>query len=383
MAKPAGARCNLACDYCFYQKKGELYPNSVLLMNDNVMKEYIRQTIQSQEVPHVTIAWQGGEPTLMGLDFFRRAIEFEKPYSKAGVTIENTIQTNGILLDEEWAEFLRENNFLVGLSLDGPKELHDAYRHDKTGHSVFNKVFTAVRLMQKSGVEFNVLTTVNAMNHRWPLDVYRFFRDELGARYLQFIPIVEPRGNARLGGIPTVSERSVDGGAYGKFLIAVFNEWVRRDVGKMFVQIFDGVLASYLMGQSTLCIFQPTCGQGLALEHNGDLYSCDHFVENYHLLGNIMETPLKKLAVSKQQRRFGNIKHEFLPNDCLKCHYKFTCFGGCPKNRIAVTPSGEPGLNWLCAGLKDFFNHTERTMRLMAELIRQGRDAADIMALES
>jgi len=381
MAKPTGARCNLTCDYCFYQAKSEFYPNSPLLMDDAVLERYIRATIETQDVPHVTIAWQGGEPTLMGLDFFRRAMVFEKRYAKTGVSIENTIQSNGVLLDKKWADFLRRHNFLVGLSMDGPKELHDAYRHDKAGRSVFTEVVEAARLMQGEGVEFNILATVNAVNAQHPIEVYRYFRDELGARYLQFIPVVEPDNAGRQGEIPTVSKRSVSPKAYGKFLISVFDEWVRNDVGEMFVQMFDGVLASYLMGQSTLCIFQPTCGQGLVLEHNGDLYSCDHFVDADHLLGNIMETQLNTLVTSKKQRRFGNNKYESLPDDCLECSYEFTCYGGCPKNRIAVASSGEAGLNWLCAGLKDFFKHTERPMRLMAKLVREGREAGEIMLL--
>ena len=381
MAKPTGARCNLSCDYCFFQDKSKLYPGGSFRMNESVMEKYISQTIEAQEVPRATIAWQGGEPTLMGLDFFRKAIEVEKLYLKPGVVIENTIQTNGVLLDENWAEFLRENKFLVGLSLDGPKKLHDAYRHDKDGRSVFDKVVRAARLMQENGVEFNILCTVNAINSGYPLEVYRFFRDELRAQFLQFIPIVEPLEFKPSEQGRVVSEHSLSGKAYGDFLIKIFDEWLKHDVGKTFVQMFDGVLASYVLGRSTLCVLQPTCGDGVALEHNGDLYSCDHFVDTEHFLGNITETSLKELVTSEQQLAFGNAKLESLPQFCHDCSYEFTCFGECPKNRIMAAPDGEPGLNWLCAGLKEFYHHTERPMRLMADLLKRGREANEIIPL--
>ncbi len=381
MAKPTGARCNLSCDYCFFLEKEELYPDSNFRMSDSVMEQYIRETIEAQEAPHATIAWQGGEPTLMGLNFFRRAIEIEKQYHRPGLTIENTIQTNGILFDEEWADFLAENNFLVGLSMDGPRDLHDRYRHNKLGDSVFDRVEQAARLMQQKGVEFNILCTVNAANAERPLDVYKYFRDELGARFLQFIPIVERAedGTADI----MVSERSVSGEAYGQFLSEIFDEWVRRDVGEMFVQTFDGVLASYVQGHSTLCIFQPTCGSGVALEHNGDLYSCDHFVDPEYLLGNITETTISELATSQRQQAFGATKSETLPQYCHDCEYKFACNGECPKNRLLTTPDGEPGLNWLCSGIKQFHTKTERPMRIMASLLMAGKEAGGVMALLS
>jgi uncharacterized protein len=376
MAKPTGARCNLSCDYCFFLKKDQLYPGSSFRMSDEVTEAYIRQTLEAHRVPRVTIAWQGGEPTLMGLDFYRRAVALEKKYARPGMEIENTLQTNGVLLDADWCRFLRENKFLVGLSLDGPRHLHDVYRHDKAGHPVFDRVVRAAKLMQRHRVEFNILCTVNAANSRHPLDVYRFFRDELKTPFLQFIPIVEvdPASGQ-------VTDRSVGPGQYGRFLTEIFDEWVRRDVGNMFVLFFDGVLASYLRGQSSLCVLRPTCGDGVALEHNGDVYSCDHFVEPAHLLGNIMETPLGDLVGSEKQQRFGQVKQDTLPRYCLECKYLFTCRGECPKNRIASTPDGEPGLNWLCPGLKAFFAHAERPMQIMAELLRRGRPAGDIMKL--
>jgi uncharacterized protein len=381
MAKPTGARCNLRCDYCFFLKKERLYPESAFRMTDEVMEAYVRQTIEGHSVPDVTIAWQGGEPTLMGLDFFRRAIAIEKKYARPGMRIENTLQTNGVLLDDEWCALLRDNNFLVGLSLDGPRQLHDAYRHDRGGNSVFGKVVGAVRLMQKHGVEFNILCTVNAANSLKPLELYRFFRDDLGARYLQFIPIVERDNETGDQEGTRVTDRSVRPEQYGRFLIEIFDEWVRRDVGEMFVQFFDGVLASYVRGYPSLCVLQPTCGQGVALEHNGDVYSCDHFVEPRFLLGNIRETPVDRLVSSDKQLSFGRAKYETLPMYCRQCQYLFTCNGECPKNRVLKTPDGEEGLNWLCSGLKAFFAHTERHMRIMADLLRRGQDAGGIMGI--
>ena len=379
MAKPTGSQCNLECAYCFFLKKEQLYPDSNFRMSDEMMESYIRQTIQAHRVPEVTIAWQGGEPTLMGLDFFRRAVEVEKKYARPGMRIENTLQTNGVLINDEWCEFLHENNFLVGLSLDGPRHLHDAFRRDKAGNSVFDKVVRAARLMQKHKVEFNILCTVNAKNSQHPLEVYRFFRDELGARYIQFIPIVERDNETGNQEGTRITDRSVRPEQYGRFLIEIFDEWVRRDVGKMFVQFFDGVLASYVRGRSTLCILCPACGEGVALEHNGDLYSCDHFVEPRHLLGNISRTPLTELVTSEKQRSFGQAKSNTLPRYCRECEFVFTCHGECPKNRVLSTPDGEPGLNWLCAGLKAFFAHTQRHMRIMADLLRRGQFADGIM----
>jgi len=381
MAKPTGARCNLACDYCFFLKKDRLYPESDFRMSDETMEAYVRQTIEGHSVPEVTIAWQGGEPTLMGLDFYRRAVAAEKRYARPGLRIENSFQTNGILIDEEWCRFFHDNNFLIGLSLDGPRELHDAYRHDKGGGPVFDKVERAARLMQKHRVEFNILCTVNAANSRRPLDVYRYFRDELKAPYLQFIPIVERANDTGFQEGEAVTERSVKPEQYGRFLIEIFDEWVKRDVGKMFVQTFDGVLASYVRGRSSLCVFSPTCGEGVALEHNGDVYSCDHYVEPRYILGNITEIPLSDLVSGAKQRAFGQAKSENLPRTCRDCRFLFTCHGECPKNRVLTTPDGEPGLNWLCQGLKAFFAHVNRPMQIMADLLRRGQYADGIMKI--
>jgi len=381
LAKPTGAQCNLECDYCFFLKKDQLYPGSNFRMSDEMMETYIRQIIEGHQVPEVTIAWQGGEPTLMGLDFFKRTVDVQKKYINTGTSIENTLQTNGVLIDDEWCEFFHKNNFLIGLSLDGPRHLHDAYRHDKGGKSDFNKVVRAARLFQKHDVEFNILCTVNATNSRFPLEVYRFFRDELEAHYLQFIPIVERDNESGNQEGTQVTDRTVDPELYGRFLIEIFEEWVRRDVGITFVQFFDGVLASYVRGRSTLCVLTPICGEAVALEHNGDLYSCDHFVEPGYLLGNISQVSLPDLVASDAQRSFGREKSNTLPSYCQSCKYLFTCFGECPKNRVRTTPDGEPGLNWLCVGLKAFFAHTERPMQIMADLLRRGQTADGIMKI--
>jgi uncharacterized protein len=348
-------------------------------MSNEIMEAYIRQTIEGQKVPAVTIAWQGGEPTLMGLDFYRHSIDIIKETAPREMQVEKTMQTNGVLLDEEWCRFLHDNNFLVGLSLDGPRHLHDAYRRDKEGNSVFEKVLHSVRLMQKYDVEFNILCTVNSKNSQHPLEVYRFFRDELKTPYLQFIPIVEkdnPRGDQQGN---RLTERSVTPKQYGRFLIEIFDEWVTNDVGSMFVQFFDGVLMSYVRGYSSLCVLSPKCGQGVALEHNGDVYSCDHYVEPKYFLGNILQTPLEELVFGQQQIAFGESKFTELPKYCKECEFLFTCYGECPKNRVLTTPDGEEGLNWLCEGLKAFFIHTKKPMQMMATLLRLGQPASEVM----
>lgn len=381
MAKPAGAQCNCRCDYCFYLEKTRLYPGSSFRMSDDIMEAYIRQAMSTHPGPEVPITWQGGEPTLMGLDFFRRTVEAERRHARPGQHAAHSIQTNGVLIDESWCRFFHDHGFLIGLSLDGPQELHDSFRRDRGGKSVFSRVVRAARLMQEHGVEFNILCTVNSANSHRPLDVYRFFRDEIGARYVQFIPVVEwTTGPANRDGWP-VTSRSVRGADFGLFLSEIFDEWVRRDVGLMFVPFFDAVLASYVYGESTLCVLRPTCGDALALEHNGDLYSCDHYVDRVFLLGNILEKPIGELLSSEKQRAFGRAKSGSLPGECRECRFLFTCHGECPKNRILATRNGEPGLNWLCDGLKAFFGHSERPMQLMAALLSRGQPAGSIMRI--
>jgi uncharacterized protein len=384
MAKPTGSACNLNCEYCFFLNKAGLYPGSDFRMPDEVHEAYIRQLLDAHQVPAITIAWQGGEPTLMGLDFFRRSLEIQENYRKPGTTIENTFQTNGILLNDAWCRFFHKNKFLVGLSLDGPRELHDVYRKDKGGHGTFDRVMRAARLLQKHHVEFNILCTVNANNADHPLEVYRFFRDELKAQYIQFIPIVErinENGETGFQEGNRVTDRSVRPEQWGRFLIGIFNEWVKRDVGRTFVLNFDGALAGWLDMAGTVCIFGPTCGLGMALEHNGDLYSCDHFVEPKYFLGNILQTPLAELAASDQQRKFGQDKRDTLPRFCRECDFLFACNGECPKNRFIQTPDGEAGLNYLCEGYKAFFRHADYSMKIMAGLIRRGRLAEEVMNL--
>ncbi|HBL24388.1 MAG TPA: anaerobic sulfatase maturase [Deltaproteobacteria bacterium] len=379
MAKPSGSDCNLRCDYCFFLKKDRLYPGSDFRMSDGVHEAYIRQLLEAHNVPQVTVAWQGGEPTLMGLTFFKRSLELQKKYAKPGTRIENTFQTNGILLNHEWCRFFRENNFLIGLSLDGPGELHDLYRKDRGGNGTFDRVVRAARLLQEDRVEFNILCTVNRKNADHSLKVYQFFRDEIGARYIQFIPIVERDNDTGFQEGTSVTDRSVKPDQWGRFLIGIFDEWVRRDVGQTFVLNFDGALAGWLGMAGTVCIFGPTCGLGMALEHNGDLYSCDHFVEPNTYLGNIMETPMIELVASEKQRKFGRDKKDALPRCCRDCEFLSICNGECPKNRFVETPDGGPGLNYLCEGYKAFFNHADKPMRIMADLIRRGRQAGEVM----
>ncbi len=375
LAKPRGAICNLDCKYCFYLSKEELYKGSSFRMTDEMLETYIHQLIESHDVPEVTVAWQGGEPTLMGLDFFRRSIVFEKEYAKPGMQIQNTIQTNGTLINDEWAAFFKENNFLVGLSIDGPREMHDFYRVDRQGEPTFDKVMRGLDFLQKHGVEWNALTTIHHANADHPVEVYRFLRDECKAEFIQFIPIVErltPESNM-------VTKRSTTAEQYGKFLVDVFEEWVKRDIAKVYVQMFDVALANWHGEPSGLCVHSKTCGGALAIEHNGDLYSCDHFVTPQYKLGNIKERHMLELVGSDPQVKFGNDKFDTLPKYCRECEVRFACHGGCPKDRFIKTPSGESGLNYLCAGYKIFFNHIDKPMRMMSQLLHQNRAPAEIM----
>jgi len=379
LAKPTGAACNLGCKYCFFLSKKNLYPGSSFRMSDELLETYIRQYLEAQKVPQATIAWQGGEPTLMGLEFFQRSVQYQQKYKRPEMTIQNTMQTNGILLDDEWCEFFHQNNFLIGLSLDGPRELHDAYRTDKAGNPTFDKVMKAAKLLRRHKVEFNILTTVHAANADHPLKVYRFLRDEVKAQFIQFIPIVERDNDTGYQEGETVTDRSVKADQYGRFLIAVFDEWVRRDVGRVFVQIFDVALAAWVSAPPGICAFSQTCGTAMAMEHNGDMYSCDHFVEPKYFLGNIFDKNMAVLAASRKQKKFGRDKLDTLPAYCRECEVKFVCNGECPKNRFIETPDGEPGLNYLCAGYREFFRHIDGPMRFMAHQLRIGRAPADIM----
>jgi uncharacterized protein len=317
----------------------------------------------------------------MGLEFFQAAVRHQLRYG-AGLAFQNTIQTNGLLLNDAWCRFLREHRFLVGLSLDGPRALHDAYRVDREGMGSFRRVREAARLLRLHGVAFNVLTAVHAANAGHPLEVYRFLRDAVGASFIQFIPVVErvPAGTWRdaVGEI-SLAPWSVSADAFGAFLVSVFDEWVRRDVGRVFVQAFDVALANWVGSPPGLCVHSPTCGTALALEHNGDLYSCDHFVAPSFRLGNILETPLKRLAACSLQRAFGLGKQRGLPRCCLACDVRFACHGECPRNRFLTSTDGEGGLNYLCSGYRAFFRHIRGPMHVMAELLRQGRPPAEVM----
>src|SRR5580693_7052456 len=397
LAKPTGSKCNLDCKYCFFLSKETLYPGDRSRMSDQLLETYIRQLLEMQPLGEVNVAWQGGEPTLMGIEFFRRAVEHVERHRKAGQNIQHTIQTNGTLLDDEWCAFFKLHNVLVGLSVDGPQPMHDAYRVNKRGVGSFSDVMQGYRLLREHEVDVNILCTIHAANAEHPLDVYRFFRDEMQASYMQFIPIVErtteamiPLANLGWGKRPgadrplylqhgaQVTERSVTAEQFGRFLTTIFDEWVRRDVGKVFVQTFDVALGSWL-GQHNLCIFSPTCGNAVALEHTGDLYSCDHFVEPDYLLGNIREATMAEMVASPRQREFGIAKRDTLPNYCRECDVRFACNGGCPKDRFATTPDGEPGLNYLCAGYMAFFRQVDEPMRRMAQLLEAQRAPAEIM----
>jgi uncharacterized protein len=398
LAKPTGAICNLDCSYCFFLSKEELYPGSRFRMEDGLLETYLRQLIEAHvRSPEVTVAWQGGEPTLMGLDFFRRSVELVERHLRPGQRAQHTIQTNGTKLDAEWSAFFREHGFLVGLSVDGPREIHDGYRLDKGGKGSFDQVLRGWRALVDGGAEFNILCTVHDLNGDRGRVVYRFFRDELGARFVQFIPIIERVSDPAIAGTTPwsswrdrplytqegdyVTGRSIGGEQYGRFLVDVFEEWVRHDVGTVFVQMFDVALANWVGAPPSLCVHTETCGLALALEHNGDLYSCDHFVEPRYLLGNIAERHLLELVSSPKQRKFGLDKRDTLPRYCLECDVRFACHGGCPKDRFVRTPDGEPGLNYLCPGYKVFFHHVDRPMRLMAGYLAEGRAPAEIMAV--
>jgi uncharacterized protein len=389
LAKPIGPICNLDCKYCFYLEKEALYPQvEKWAMRDDVLESYIRQYIEAHDTPVVNFAWQGGEPTLLGVDYFHRIVELEKRYAN-GKQIANAFQTNGVLLNDAWAELFLEYQFLIGISIDGPRELHDAYRVDKGGQPTFDRVMRGIETMQRNKVDFNTLTTVHRANADSPLEVYRFLRDN-GSGYMQFIPIVEriahqvTEEGLRLispdfAGAAKVAPWSVEPRQFGKFLCTIFDEWVRRDVGRTYVQLFDISLETWSGMEASLCIFRKQCGAALAIEHSGDLYSCDHFVYPENRLGNIMDSAMAALAGSEQQQRFGEAKESTLPRYCRECDVRFACNGECPKHRFLTTPDGEPGLNYLCAGYKMFFHHIDPAMRFMASELAAQRAPANVM----
>lgn len=390
MAKPIGPICNIDCKYCFYLEKENLYPKkrgkSNWAMDNEILETFIKQKIESTELQEESFAWQGGEPTLLGVDYFRGVVELQKRYAN-GKKINNAFQTNGILLDDEWCKFFAENNFLIGLSIDGPRELHNKYRVDKGGKPTFDKVMCGIDFLKKHKVDFNTLTVVQKDNSQHPLEVYNFLK-EIGSGFMQFIPIVERIAENKPDGLSLVlpdkndakvSEWSVEPEQFGNFLIEIFDHWVRNDVGKYFVQIFDVSLEAWSGLDPSLCVFSETCGNALAIEHNGDLYSCDHYVFPENKLGNIMENPLLEMVKTDQQEKFGKDKRDTLPQYCRNCEVRFACNGECPKNRFLTTPDGEYGLNYLCAGYKKFFNHIDPYMKFMASELKNRRTPANVL----
>jgi uncharacterized protein len=393
MAKPVGSTCNLDCIYCYYLSKESLPKGpGVGRMSDETLELFIKQYIDGVTGEEVVFSWQGGEPTLLGLEFFRKVVAFEKKHARPGQRIENDLQTNGTLLNEEWCEFLKAHRFLVGLSIDGPREIHDHYRVTKGGRPTFDKVYAAARLLQRQGVSFNTLTCVHRFNGRRPLDVYRFLRRELNSTYLQFIPIVEPKSfqrtapqkwnNAELpkDGDPAarpghpnsiVTEWSVDPDDWGYFLCRVFDRWLAQDIGKVMVNHFETLVAQHFGLPSQMCIYSEVCGKGVAVENEGSVYSCDHYVYPEYRLGNLKSGRLGQMVYSREQIEFGHAKSKSLPQYCRQCAYLTDCWGECPKNRFIRTPDGELGLNYLCRGFKKFFEHTLPEVERIAARLRK------------
>ena len=389
MLKPAGSSCNLNCTYCYYLEKSKLYPeHSRFRMNDELLEKFTREYIDANEIPVVTFTWQGGEPTLMGLDFYRRAIAFQKKYS-GGKKIENAFQTNGTRLNDDWCKFFADNDILVGISIDGEEHNHDHYRRTFSGAPTFKKVMKGIELLHRNKVDFNTLSVVNDYNVNFASETYRFLK-RIGSGFIQFLPVVEftddgtTENRLKLiapvhGKIPKVTRWSVGAKSFGKFLISIFDEWVRNDVARYFVQIFDATLANYVGENAGLCVFSETCGDALVMEHNGDLFSCDHFVYPEYFLGNINEAPLSELARLQRQFDFGINKRNSLPRYCLQCKVRYACHGECPKHRFARTPDGTTGLNYLCEGYKMFFTHVEPFIDYMARELKSKRPPANVM----
>ncbi|OKL49552.1 anaerobic sulfatase maturase [Boudabousia liubingyangii] len=396
VAKPTGAACNLDCSYCFFLSKELLYDAKRQLMEESSLDTYIKEWAAAQPNGEVTLLWQGGEPTMRGLDFFRKAVELGEKYARPGQKIVHAIQTNGTLINEEWAQFLAENDFLVGVSMDGPEALHDAYRVNKAGRGTHAMVKRGWDILQAANVRCNVLCTVHHANEKHAAEVYTYFRDELGAQYMQFIPIVERVPAADLAAAEAgwrtdrgekllyqqtgdaVTSRSVDPQAYGAFLSEIFDIWRQTDVGKIYVQDFDAALSA-LFGTHPVCVHAPECGNNFAMEFNGDVYACDHWVEPDYLLGNIAEKPFADLANTPTMREFSKKKSVQLTQQCQKCPVLRFCNGGCPKDRFVLSHDGEPGQNYLCAGYYNFYQHIRPDLIAMARLIRAGQAPAMIM----
>lgn len=390
MTKAAGSSCNLACEYCYYLEKNNLYkdiqPDKRFIMSDQLLERFIDMYIQSQTTPQVQFCWHGGESLMRPLSFYKRVVELQQKYA-AGHIIDNTIQTNGTLLNDEWCRFFKDNNWLVGVSIDGPQEFHDEYRRNKMGAPSFRKVMQGINLLKKHSVEWNAMAVVNDFNADYPLDFYHFFK-EIECRYIQFAPIVErilPRKDGRhlaspmdANGAP-LADFSVSPEQWGNFLCTIFDEWVRHDVGQYFIQLFDATLANWIGEQPGVCTMARTCGHAGVMEYNGDVYSCDHFVFPEYKLGNIRTSTLVEMMYSPRQQQFGNDKFDRLPDQCRRCKYLFACNGECPKNRFAVTADGQPGLSYLCAGYHRFFEHVAPYMDYMANELKNHRSPASVM----
>lgn len=386
MAKPIGAVCNLNCSYCYYLEKELLYENrKSYQMSDQLLDRFVKEYIEAQPTPNVSFTWHGGESLLRDVEFYKKALRYQKMYAK-GRQVENCIQTNGVLLNDDWCEFFAENNFLVGVSIDGPEHCHDIYRKNKGGKGTFREVMRGIELLKKHCVEFNTMSVINNYNARYPLEVYCFLK-EIGSKYLQFSPVVERIAIGEKLSLQTpeserqnvkIAEWSVDPEQFGDFYIKIFDEWVKKDVGETFVQLFDATLAGFVGVEPGVCYFTKRCGHAAVLEFNGDVYSCDHFVFPEHRLGNIYQTPFLTMMLSEQQVAFGE-KKRMLPTQCLECKFLSVCNGECPKNRFVSTKEGEPNVNYLCEGYKSFFSHVEPYMRFMAKELAANRPPANVM----
>lgn len=386
MLKPAGAACNLACDYCYYLEKSALYPQSnKKILTDSLLEKFTEEYIKAQTTNNVLFTWHGGETLLRPISFYERAIELQNKYSN-GKQIDNVIQTNGTLLNDKWCEFFKKNNFLVGISIDGPQVFHDEYRTNRQGYGSFPQVMRGIHLLQKHHVEFNAMAVINDYNADHPQEFYQFFKD-IGCKYIQFAPIVE-RQYYKSGNLATpdttfdevrIADFSITAKQWGDFLISLFNEWVQKDVGNIFIQIFDATLANWVGVTPGLCTLAKKCGHAAAMEFNGDLYSCDHFVFPEYRLGNINDKSLLAMMNSPEQIQFGNDKYDSLTKQCKECEYLFACYGECPKNRFIKTNSGEDGLNYLCSGFYRFFDHVAPFMDYMKLQLQNELPPANIM----
>jgi len=387
MLKPVGSKCNLDCNYCYYLEKAILYGNKNQVMSEELLEKFIEQYLNSQTMPQVMFTWHGGETLMRPISFYKKALELQKKYAR-GRHIDNSIQTNGTLLNDEWCTFFKENNFLVGISIDGPQEFHDEYRRDKMGRPSFHRVMKGIELLNKHGVEFNCMAVVNDYNADYPLDFYRFFKNT-GCRFVQFTPIVERlHKNSSPLKLATAKDTdsevelapfSVTARQWGNFLCAIFDEWVKQDVGEMFIQIFDSTLANWVGEQPGVCTMAKTCGHAGVMEFNGDVYSCDHFVFPEYRLGNIYSKPLTAMMYSQEQLAFGNNKFDKLPQQCRECDVLFACYGECPKNRFIKDRYGNDGLNYLCEGYNQFYHHVMPYMDFMKRELMAKRAPANVM----